>query len=385
MKKKSLILIMSILCMGVLSNCSRKFKMPQESLSRDSNWKFYRTNINSTGSISGKFNGKLGVIWEQDTDTKPTGPLTLSKGYVVFPGARKKIRLYDAPTGDYSGYVRTKGHSSTGMIISDSLGYFVSGPRNCVLHCTNLLNRNSVWTRPVKDATSGSIIVNDKLILSLTDGTVLAFDLMTGDKKWSFETEERLLAPPSSSDGFVYQPSDKGTVFVLDANDGREINKIEMTGAFITAAAHEKFAFIVNMDGNISALDEKSDSIIWTNKVTGPIWSSPAVSDGRVFVASNTGELNVFNSLTGDKIWSYAAGEVIKSSPIVVSDYVMFGTMSGKLYLLNVSDGALISEREFSGAISQSPASDGRFIYVATDAGELFCLGDTNEVAALHK
>jgi len=385
MKKPLFIVLVSLICIAVLSGCSRKFKMPEESLSRESKWQFYRTNINSTGSISGKFNGRLGVIWEQDADTKPSGPITLSKGYVIFPGSRKKIRVYDAYSGVYSGYVRTKGHSSTGMIISDSLGYYVDGPRNYVLHCVNLLNRNAVWTRPVKDATSGSIIVNNNLVLSLTDGTVLAFDLMTGKEKWSFETKERLLAPPSSSDGLIYQPSDKGTVFVVDANDGREMSSKNMFGTFLSAAAYDDLTFVVNMTGDVSALDANTDSLVWTTSVTGPVWSSPAVSNSRVFVASNVGTLNAFDAKTGKSQWTYDAAQVIKSSPTVVGDFVFFGTMSGKLYMLNVSDGALISEREFTGAISQSPVSDGQFVYVATDAGELFCLGDTNEVAAFHK
>jgi len=379
------LVLFPILAVTVLSGCSRKFKMPEESLSRESNWKFYRADIQATGKLGGSFNGKLNVVWEQNTDTRPSGPITLSNGYLIHPGSRKKIRFYDTVGGNYIGYIRTKGHSPTGMVVSDSLGYYVDGPRNYILHCVNLLNRNAVWTRPVKDATSGSIIVNKSLVLSLTDGTVQAFDLITGDKKWSFEAKVRLLAPPSASAEFIYQPGDQGTMFVINAENGQESSRQKLEGPILGTVAVGEFAYLVDMSGNVFAVNNDSGSIVWKSSITGPIWSTPAVDESRVYVTSNSGEVNAFAADTGEKHWQFDAQEVIKSSPIVVGEFVLFGTMSGKLYSLKALDGTLVSKREFSGAISQAPISDGRFIYVATDDGELVCLGDTSEVAALNK
>lgn len=351
----------------------------------ESNWQFYRADINSAANLIGSYNGRFDVVWEQSTDTRPSGPLTIGKGYLILPGSRKKIRFYNATTGHYSGYVRTKGHSPTGLILMDSLGYFADGPRKNVLHCVNLLNRNEVWNRPVSDAAAGSIIVNNNLVLSLTEGAILSFDRMTGVEKWTFKSKERFLAPPSATNGRIYQTGDKGTVFVLDSESGHEIYSEERGGPFLTSVAITGFAYAVDMAGNLIAFDPDSDSTIWKASVTGPIWSSPAVDDHRVFVTSNVGAINVLDAKTGARLWSHDVKEVIKSSPIVVGDFVIFGTMSGKLYSFKAVDGTLVSKREFAGAISKSPVTNGQFIYVATDAGELFCLGDTNGAALLHK
>ncbi len=385
MKNLTQLVLLALLVVIVTSGCSRKFKMPAEALSRASNWKFYRADIQSTGNVKSTFNGKLEIVWEQSTDTKPSGPLTLSKGYLIYPGSRKKIRFYDTAAGAYSGYVRTKGHSPTGMIVYDSLGYYVDGKRDYVLQCVNLLNRNKVWTRPVKDAASGSIIVNDKLILGQTEGIVQAFDLITGELKWSFETKERLLAPPSASLELVYQPGDNGSVFVINASDGQVVSRQKLGSPILGTVAVGDLCYLVDMSGNVCALKNDSGIIVWKSSVTGPIWSAPATDGSRVYVTGNIGEVNAFDSNTGEKLWHFDAQEVIKSSPIVVGEYVLFGTMSGKLYSLKALDGTLVAQREFAGAISQSPISDGQFTYVATDDGELVCLGDTNEVAALHQ
>ncbi len=385
MKNIGRLILCAAILIVVISGCSRKFKMPKESLGRESNWPFHRANIQSTGEIDGSFNGKINVIWEQETGTRPSGPLTMGNGYLVYPGSRKKVRIYDGLDGAYCGYVRTKGHTPTGMVISDSLAYYVDGPRNYVLRCFNLLRRKALWTAPVKDAASGSIILNNKLILSLTEGTILAFNTSTGEKEWFFNTKERLLAPPSANQMQIVQPGDRGTVFFVNSENGDELVRKELKKPILATAAVNNLVYLVDMPGNVYALNSDSGNIIWQTSVNGPVWSAPAVNENFVGVSSNTGELHVFDSKTGQRLWNYDAKEVIKSSPIIVGEFVLFGTMSGKLYSLNAADGTLVSKREFAGAISQSPISDGKFIYVATDEGELICLGDSRETATLHK
>lgn len=369
----------------LVAGCSKKFTMPRESLGRESGWQFHRSNIQSTGEISGAFGGKLNIVWEQKTGTRPSGPLTLGNGYLIYPGSRKKVKIYDSSTGSYSGYIKTKGHTPTGMILSDSLAYYVDGPTRNVLHCVNLLNRHALWTAPVKDAVSGSIIINNKLILGLTEGTILAYNTGNGVKEWFFEAKERLLAPPSANQMLLVQSGDKGTVFFVNSENGNEVTRFTLNQPILVTAAIDDLVYLVDMPGHIYALNGDSGTIVWQDSVTGPVWSSPTVNKNMVCIAGNSGVFTAFDSKTGQRLWNYDAKEVIKSSPIIVGDYVLFGTMSGKLYSLKTADGALVSQRDFAGAIAQSPISDGQFIYVATDAGELVCVGENREATALHK
>ncbi len=378
-----------ISCAAILTflvfGCSKKFTMPRESLGRESGWQFHRSNIQSTGEISGAFSGKLDIVWEQETGTRPSGPLTLGNGYLIYPGSRKKVKIYDAISGSYSGYIKTKGHTPAGMILCDSLAYYVDGPTRNILHCINLLNRESIWTAPVKDVVSGSIIINNKLILGLTEGTILAFNTGNGDKEWFFETKERLLTPPSANQMQLVQSGDKGTVFFVNPENGNEVTRITLNQPILVTAAIDELVYLVDMPGHVYALNGDSGNVVWQDSVAGPVWSSPTVNKNLVCVASNSGEFTGFDSKTGQRLWSYDTKEVINSSPIIVGDYALFGTMSGKLYSLKTADGTLVSQRHFAGAIAQSPISDGQFIYVATDAGELVCVGENREATALNK
>jgi len=378
------ILIAVLLLTVVLSACSRKFKMPRESLSENSTWQFHRLDVQNSGRIEGNFNGKFDVIWENSTGTRPSGPLTLSKGFLVYPDSKKKIRIYEPPTGKYLGYIRTKGHTPTGMVVSDSLGFYVDGPKRVVLRCHNLLNRKTVWEANVKDAVSGSIIVGDKLVLSQTAGLVQAFNLISGKLVWTYTAKERFLVPAVLNGEKIYQTGDDGTLYIIDSDSGVEASKLNLKGPFLGSAAVNKLVYLVNMNGNIYAIDKSTDSVVWESSVTGPVWSSPAVDENKIYITSNSGQLTALDLETGKQLWQFDAKEVIKCSPIIAGHSVLFGTMYGNLYSISSSNGTVESKREFKGAISQSPISDGRLIYVATNDGELVCLGDTSEIAALE-
>jgi outer membrane protein assembly factor BamB len=365
--------------------CSKKFKMHRESLAQETNWQFHHQDLESTSNKSGNYDGKLNVIWEESFGTRPSGPLTLAKGFLILPDGKKKIRFYQSADGQYRGFLRTKGHTETGVVVKDSLGYYVDGPRKYVLHCVNLLKRKTLWEHQVKDATSGSIIVDNKIIISLTEGIVLAYDLISGEKQWSFQAQERFVAPLSAFGNTIIQPGDNGSLYMIDAENGEEISTQTLDAPALSSAVASSLIYTVDMDGKITAAVTGKNTEVWNAKVTGPVWSSPAVNEKNIFVTTNTGEIAAFDAATGAQIWKHSVGEVIHSAPIVVGDFVVFGTKSGKLFSLNAGNGDPVASRQLAGSISQNPVSDGTFIYVASDHGELFCLGDSNEIAALGK
>lgn len=384
MRSRRIFIAVLLLSLIASFGCSKKFKMRRESLERPTSWQYYHSDTQSTGNKSGSFSGKLNVIWERSFRTRPSGPMTLAKGLLIFPDSKKKLLFYESATGEGRGFLRTKGYTSTGMVVKDSLGYYVDGPRRFNLHCVNLLKRKTLWEHQVKDATSGSIIVDNKLIISLTEGNILAYNLITGEKQWSFEAKERFLAPPSAIGNTVIQSADNGKIYFLNVTDGSEENNQKFDSPVLSASAVHRFVYTIDMDGKIIAMDPNDYTQKWQAAISGPVWGSPAVDDNQVYVTNNVGEIYAFDAASGATAWNYFAGEVINCAPIVVGSYVVFGTKTGKLYSLNTTDGSLVASRQLTGGISYNPISDGRFIYVASDNGELICLGDSNEIAALN-
>src|SRR5688500_19620738 len=126
----------------------------------------------------------------------------------------------------------------------------------------------------------------------------------------------------------------------------------------------------------------------WTFKTSGPVKSSPAIVDGKVFVGSNDGHLYALNLDSGQKVWAFKTEGEVESSPLVLDGVVYVGSTDGSLYAVNVADGKQLWQYATGDKILGSPnyvktGNDTRVIVGGYDY-KLHCLdaktGKTNWV-----
>lgn len=354
--------------------------MSRETLGEGSPWPFYRKDKAATGSIpGGGFTGKLDIIWEYRSNDKPAGPLTISNGNLIYPGAMNRIKFIDFNTGKYLGYIKTKSNPQTGVIVKDFLAFYAIAPKLDKLYCKNLFNRRTVWQQQVKDAVCGSIIDNNRLIVGSGDGQLTAYNLYTGDIEWRYDSGGRFTAASTCADGRIYQPSNDGTLFVVAAEDGTGLYRVSTDGPVVNAVSVYDKVYCADVLGNVYCFEPESGEIVWKNTLKGPVWTSPAVGKDLLYVGHSGGELVALDLATGRIQWSFDAVEVIKTSAIVAGEYVVVGTMGGKLYSLKADDGTLVAKRELGGGLAFPPVTDGERIYVAAQNGRIICFGERDE------
>lgn len=380
MSRTLYIAVIVALGLTLVAGCSRRFKLDRtESISAQPDWPFSRGDQNALAAKSeGKFSGKLDIVWEVGSNDKPAGPLTIYFNRLIYPGTRNRIKLYACEDGRYQGYIKPGGTPQAGMVIEDSLGYFAVGPDQSELKCINLFDRKQMWDKPVKDAAGGSIIVKNLLIVG-SGTSVTAHNRFTGEKVWSVTVDGRVSAPASSANGIVYQPTDDGTLYALDAQAGKELFRAGLDGPLEGAVAIGDLIYATALKGGVFGLEPTTGEMRWRTDLDGPIWTSPTVADGRLYIGSSNGTLSALDAKDGTIVWKYDAVDVIRASAIAVDNSVIFGTMSGKLFSLNRTDGSLLQSRQLKGAIAQAPVSDGVNVYVATDKGYIVCFGEKHE------
>lgn len=371
-----LLILMLAVCMG----CSSRYHMNRNDLGSMPAWPYYRGDRAASGVVeNGTFNGQLNILWENKTNGKVVGPLTIYHQTLVLPDSKKKIKYYDVISGHYLGKTACKGIPQTGLVLKDSLAYFSSAPRNNTLRCLNLLNNKWLWKQPVKDAAAGSILLDNSLIISSGEGSVIAFDVRNGKVLWKAKTEGKLVAPASYSDGKLYQPGSDGYLYVFSVADGHELYRVETTGPLVNAVVADKLVYVTDVLGSVSAYEPVAGSKRWQVQLSGPIWTSPVLSGEKLFVGHSGGSLVALQASSGHELWRYETGEVIKASPIVVGNYLITGTMAGKVFVLKTSDGTLVDRKNVNGAVAFSPVSDGQRLFIATRKGKIICFGEDNE------
>ncbi|MDF1543891.1 MAG: PQQ-like beta-propeller repeat protein [bacterium] len=373
-----------ILLVVVLSGCSPNFKMPERSLKVESGWPFARQDLQGSGAVQSNYSGKLDIIWENKSNDKPGGPLTLQNGYLVYPGTKRKIRFYDAETGSYEGRIKIKGVPQTGFLVVGGAGFVATGPPRNRLNCFGLTSGGRRWKQPLRDALGGSIIIDDRLIIGSTSGLLSAVDTADGKTLWSHEFPGRLTAPPVSDGEKIIQPADDGTLYAISIADGADIFAVELGAPLVSSAVAAEEIYLADLSGSVHAVSLQTGEKIWSALVGGPIWSPPALADGRLFVSNGGRGLTALDVSDGSPLWTFDSGEIIVVSPIVVGDVVVVGTQLGRLYTLRAADGILIESRELEGSISFAPVSDGSRVYLATDKGLIICFGEQNETYGRH-
>ena len=378
MLRKSLILI--VICIFSLNGCGKKYSLKRDMINQSSEWAFYRGDIDATGADdNAEFGGKLDVIWEYKSNDKPVGPLTIYNKTLIYPGARNRIKFLSTKTGEYEGYIKPRGVAQTGLVISDSLSYFATAPKKSKLRCINLLNRKTVWKKDVKDAVGGSIIIEEKLILSSAEGRLYAFDKITGEILWQFRSKQRFTTPPLFDGKSVWQVSEEGGLFAVDPKNGEQILYVALDNPVVTSLAFDKSIYTCDITGIVYKIDISDGHIIWQTKTGAVSWGAVAVSGSSLIVGQSGGEVISLSVDDGRINWRFDAVNVVTASVLKVGKYVVFGSKTGDFYLLDASDGALIEKRKLLGAVSFAPVSNGQYIFVVTDKGMITCFGVRNE------
>ena len=76
-------------------------------------------------------------------------------------------------------------------------------------------------------------------------------------------------------------------------------------------------------------------NLIWSFEADGPVYTSAAVSSGKVYFATLSGTFYALDAATGEEAWSFQAAKDIISSPAVFEDKVYFGSKEGVFYCLD--------------------------------------------------
>ncbi|MEV5963506.1 PQQ-binding-like beta-propeller repeat protein [Kribbella sp. NPDC051952] len=237
------------------------------------------------------------------------------------------------------------------------------------------------------------------------NSAVHAVSLATGKKLWSYTVPSSVHGSVAVSDGLVYVPTLRGTLFAVDAKTGKlkwrhdpeaapEGNNQRTYGYYGVTVADGKVLFPYQTrfgeaaTGLLLALDAKTGQRVWAAPMSGATMSdgTPAVSDGRVYVGNETADRVIAYDLkTGAKVWqateslggwqdgipSAADGKVFigSNNGIVARD----GATGATLWSYTSSHSSLVS----SGATPAAAAIKGNTVYMSFPSGAVTALNAT--------
>lgn len=232
----------------------------------------------------------------------------------VYAGTQDGIYILDVISGKESLHITKAGGNSVAlknnMIFSnDELGQ---------LYSNNITNGSLNWTKKIENTTlfSYPVISKNTVILGNDNGQLFAFDIYTGQNKWTYN------ACSSTPCGIGIRES--------PAVDG-------------------SFVYAISSEGNISAVDLSSGKEKWQIKIGNHSTYSPIINNNTIYlttlnheVSPNDNYLYAIDAITGKKNWQFfipplsrGVGNSILNSASVYNGVIYFGTDGGILYALH--------------------------------------------------
>ncbi|MFS8200536.1 PQQ-binding-like beta-propeller repeat protein [Streptomyces sp. CWNU-52B] len=208
------------------------------------------------------------------------------------------------------------------------------------------------WSYPIGDAAScGGVPVRithaDDGYVYVSAGTrVLAIDVAGGHVRWHFEAPAVFLSPPTFAPGpavtggGVYLADYLGTVYALDATDGRDRWRIatearSSVDPVLVSAGHVH----VGSGKGLYTLDAVTGTPKWRFQAGGDLVGAPVVADGRIHFGSTDHLLYTLKADDGRLRWKLATGGEITGAPVVKDGVVYACSKDRCVYALDAEKG----------------------------------------------
>ncbi|MEP7162852.1 MAG: PQQ-binding-like beta-propeller repeat protein, partial [Candidatus Moraniibacteriota bacterium] len=258
------------------------------------------------------------------------------------------------------------------------------------IYCLDAKTGKRLWVSFEADWIEGALLaLSDYQLLIVPamfglwnkEGGVMALDLATGKKKWERRVKGAITGAPVYAKKYdaLLVGSHDGNIYCLERASGRMLWSFKTLGALYSAVAvssDEETVVVSSMDGFVYALFVKNGMLKWKFEVGLANYSSPFISEGKVYVASLDKSLYCLDLATGKKLWSFPARARIFASPTIIEGKLYIGSNDARLYELDPITGKQTGYFQVTERITNPLYHDPKtsLFYLTTYANEIYCL-----------
>ena len=122
------------------------------------------------------------------------------------------------------------------------------------------------------------------------DGNLFAWELATGDRRWTQKIDGGFIASPAVRDGRLYIGDYDGRFFCYETASGKLLWQFEAQAEIDSSANfYQENVLVGSQDATLYCLNAKTGSLVWKHMIEDQIRCTPTIVENRAFLAGCDG------------------------------------------------------------------------------------------------
>ena len=251
------------------------------------------------------------------------------------------------------------------------------GGYNGLIYAVSSESRALRWVYPrqgnLQSIVGGLVVAGGKIFFGCSDGKVYALDAVTGDKKWDFQTEDKIWATPTVDGDTLYIGSLDKKLYALSTADGSKKWEFKTEGAITSSAlVYDGTVYIGSFDRNLYAVGANDGALRWKFMAENWFWASPVVSDNTIYASCLDSKVYALDAGNGHKVAEFDLGNPVSSSPVVVDGSIVVASEEGKIY--SIKNNQKRNLRDLGAKVYSSLCASKGVVYIHAGGETLYAL-----------
>ncbi|WP_201502978.1 outer membrane protein assembly factor BamB [Psychrobacter cibarius] len=228
-----------------------------------------------------------------------------------------------------------------------------------------------------------ALITNNRVILSANDGFLHGLSLQTGQSVWQFATQVPAIsvrgsaAPTLLDSKTVLLATADGRLHAVTTDSGlpqwsRRVgvgtgsSEVErMSDVDGTPIVDKNQLFAISYSGQLLGIDLASRQVMFVNELAS--LKSLAVNNQQVIGTSLEGKVVAYNRSNGEVLWeSEELAYRHLTNPVMIGNYIAVGDFDGMVHLFDPASGKIVSRVQTKGALSSLQVQGSRLMTQST-------------------
>ena len=277
------------------------------------------------------------------------------------------------------------GDQITGGVALDALSQTaVVSTRNGQVMAFDTMTGAKRWQQQLSGSVlSPALISNNRVVLSANDGFLHGLSLQTGESVWQFATQVPAIsvrgsaAPTLLDNETALLATADGRLHAVTVDNGlpkwsrrvgigsgsSEVERMSDVDGKPIVDKNQLFA--ISYSGQLLGIDLASRQVMFVNEIAS--LKSLAINPQQVIATSLDGKVVAYDRNSGETLWeSDELAYRDLTNPVMIGNYIAIGDFDGVVHLLDPATGSIVSRVETKGALTNLQVQGSRLMTQST-------------------